>query len=406
MHTYQKVLSALSLIALAVLLPLVVFAAEVSNVSGIRADVQGGKVTVYWNPAEGDIKKYRIFYSHASIIDQGGVYDDYEDAPGTVMQYTLASVPPVATLYVSVLAVGQDDTESPFFMEEARVNLTAGTSGAASAPSSVATLPPSPNVPVNASELRLLAATSMSATGVTLTFTHPLSIPENLKDQAFIIKSGSGAPLQIVRYRLVGNQVLLDTAPQIPGRVYQVQVHASIAGKTAQGELVPQEASSAPLLFTGMRTDLSVPEIQNLTLTAKGTLVEATWTLPAGTIRELQIQQSTNGGRTFGAPVRMEKSAKGVAIPGVTASQFTLLARVVGVDGTISKGVQQTVQLGKSGSSVSSKSSASSSKSSTSSKPTTKPGTLPSSGPALATIVMLSGAATGFRFIRRKNVKV
>ena len=404
----------LSIAALAALLPLAVLAqdlpagqAGVPNVSGIRADVQDGKVTVYWNPVEGDVKKFRIFYSHASILEQGGVYDDYEDAAGDALQHTLTSVPPVSTLYVSVLAVGQDDAESPFFMEEAAVELAPSSMAAvAQQRSSAAAFPASPTVAMQSAALQLLTAVSTSATGVTLTFTHPLSIPEQFKNAAFSIKNGSGQELPIVRYKLVGNQALLDTGLQTAGRVYQVTIHGSIAGKTAAGEIVPQESATAPLLFTGLRTDTSVPEVTNLTLTPKGKNVEATWTPPAATVRELQVQQSTNGGRTFGTAVRMDKAAKGVTIPSVPNGTFTLLVRVVGLDGSVSRGTQQTVTIGTAQASSNSKP-MTSSKSSVSSKPSTtpgtKPGTLPSSGLGLATIVGLSGAATGMRFLRRKN---
>ena len=404
----------LSIAAVAALLPLAVFAQEVSNVTGIRAGASAdGKVTVQWDPAQGDVQKYRIFYSHASILEQGGVYDDYEDAEGTATEHTLSSVPPVSTLYVSVLAVGPNGVESPFFVEEAVVNLgtPTGTQPTAAASSSVAAFPPSPTVAMESSTLQLLTAMSTSSTGVVLAFTHPISIPEQYQNQAFVIKSGSGILLQVVRYRLDGAFAVIDTGTQVPGRVYQVTIHGSIAGKTPNGELVPQEQGTAPLLFTGLRTDLSVPEVQNVKLESKGKDVVATWTLPSATIRELQIQQSTNGGRTFGTAVRMDKSAKGVTIPNVTTKQLTVLVRVVAGDGAVSKGVQQTISIDGSPVQASSSSAASvggsSSKASVSSKPAvtpgTKPGTLPSSGLGLATIAMLSGAATGMRFIRRKN---
>jgi|GEM_PF-5391089 len=401
----------LSVAVMAAVIPLASFAQAVPNVTGIRAELRDNRVVVSWNPVDGDVKKFRIFYSHASILDQGGVYDDYEDAPGTATEHTLSSVPPVSTLYVSVLAVGQDDVESPYFMEEATIELgtpSGGTQGAAA--SSVAAFPPSPTVAMQSATLQLLTAVSTSSTGVTLTFTHPVSVPEQFKDQAFSIKSGSGQELGIARYRIVGNQALLDTAPQIAGRVYQVTIHASLAGKTSGDQLVPQDGSTAPLLFTGLQTDASVPEVQNLKLTIKGKDVEALWTPPAGTIRELHVQQSTNGGRTFGAAVRMDKASKGVTIPNVAGGTFTLLVRSVSIDGSVSRGITQTVTIGGPTTAGSSSSkpatTSSSSKSSVSSKPTTpgtNPGTLPNSGLGLVTIVGLSGAATGMRFLRRKN---
>ncbi len=400
----------LSVAALAALLPLAVFAQEVSNVTGIRAELRDGKVVVSWNAADGDVQKYRIFYSHTSIMEQGGVFDDYEDADGTATEHTLSSVPPVSTLYVSVLAVGQGGVESPFFVEEATLELTPSGSAPTPVSATVADFPPSPTVAMQSDTLQLLTAVSTSSTGVVLAFTHPLSIPEQYKDAAFIIKSGSGVPLQVVRYRLDGPYAVLDTAAQIPGRVYQVMVHGSIAGKTPSGDLVPQEQGTAPLLFTGLLTDLSVPEVQNLKLAVNGKDVVATWTLPSATIKELQVQQSTNGGRTYGVAVRMNKDAKGVTIPNVAAKQLTVLVRVVGGDGAVSRGVSQTASLD--GTSAQSSSASKPTGASSSSKPTTpkptvpgtKPGSLPSSGLGIAMVVALSGAATGMRFTRKKNV--
>lgn len=404
----------LSLAALAAFLPLAVLAQgmDVPNVTAIRAQVVDGKVTVYWNPVQAPVKNYRIFYSHASILEQGGVYDDYEDAPGTALEHTLSSVPPVSTLYVSVLAVAPDGSESPFFTEEARVELVPSR-GTPQNDASPQPLPPSPQAAIDSPVLRLLTATSTSATGVTLAFTHPVSIPEQFRDEAFIIQTGSGTDVPVVRYRLEGNLVLLDTVQQTPGRVYQVQVHPSLAGKTPSGSLVPQEAATAPLLFTGLQADATIPDVQNLMLASKpgtnGYSVEATWTVPQGTIRELQVQQSTNGGRTFGAPTRMDTSSKGVTIPGVPGGTFTLLVRVVGSDGSLSRGVQQTIALSGAAASSSSRaattvsSARSSVASSKASTPASKPGTLPQSGFGLAAIFALSGAATGMRFVRKKN---
>lgn len=409
MHTHTlTVLQRLACAMIMAILPFAAFAQELSDVpgvSGIRAEEQNGNVTVSWDPVEGSIETYRIFYSHASILDQGGTYDDYEDAPGTALTYTLTSVPPVPTLYVSVLAVNEKGIESPFFMEEATVNLGVP-SGALSSSAAIA-LPPSPTVAMVSSTLQLLTAVSTSSTGVLLTFTHPVSIPEQLKDDAFTINSGSGQKLPIVRYRMNGNRVLIDTALQTVGRVYQITIHGSLAGQTPSGEIVPQESATAPLLFTGLQTDTSVPDLKNITMKQKGKDVEITWTLPSATIRELQIQQSTNGGRTFGTAVRLNKTSNGVTIPNVPNGAFTIFVRVVSLDGSLSRGVQQTLTIGGSLSSPSSSSKASSSSQrSVASKPTTppvKPGTLPNSGPVLAVIVGLSGGAAGIRFVRRKN---
>src|SRR5947207_883587 len=98
-------------------LPLLVLAAPAS-VTGIKADLQNGKVHVSWQPLPGnDIETYRIFFGHASILDSGGEYDDFENAPGNVSEFVLPTQPAGDQVYVSILAVNAQGEESAAFSE-------------------------------------------------------------------------------------------------------------------------------------------------------------------------------------------------------------------------------------------------------------------------------------------------
>lgn len=383
--------SRFALAAITLLLPFSSAAADVPNVTGISATVSSGSVTVSWDRVAGNIQAYRIFMSRESILETGGIYDDYEDAPGTVGSYTLRNPPSSSILYISVLAVDQTGNESPYFMEETSVKLGAkSSSSASSAPASTT--------------MRFLSAASTSTTGVTLLFSHPVSIGSDVTTP-FRITTGSGNVLRIVRYSVEGERAIIVTEPQVSGRVYRIAVDQGVRGTTAAGKSIALEQDTAPLLFTGSQAEQSeTSEVRALTLAVNGTTVEARWIAPSG-IRELQVQQSIDGGATFGPVARMEPTANGVVIPGISNGTFTLLVKTVASDGTVSRGVRESVQIGDSAGSSKPTTASSSRATSTSSTPTTKPGTLPSSGLEIATILTLSGAVTGMRFARRKNAR-
>ncbi len=399
-----------SLAAIALALPLSALAAP-ANVTGVRAEIQNNQIVVSWMPVEGDVAKYRVFYSHASILEQGGLYDDYEDTDGPFPVHTLKSIPATGTLYVSVLAVAADGSESPLFMEEAKVErdamAQASSAEAASSAMSVSSAAVAAFVTED-SVLRFLSVEAVSSTGVTLTFSHPLSIPEVNALEAFTVKNGSGETLPIVRYKLDGMTVHLDTAQQESGRVYQVTIHPSIMGRMSTG-IAMQEEGTAPLLFNAITFEAGT-EVSNLRLQSKpatgGSTVTVSWTPPTGTFRELRMQQSTDGGKTFGAVTRLDKGLNSVAIPRVTSNQLTVVLKVVNMNGDVSAGVSQTVVLkaGGTASSVKNTTASSSSRASAvSSTPTTKPGTLPSSGIGAGLAIALSGAIAGMRMVRKKK---
>src|SRR3989344_4868941 len=96
-----------------------------SLVTGIQGTYENGQVRVRWEaPAEaGDIAAYRIYYSRASILQNGGEYEDFETVSGTRQEFILTDFPKARALFLSVLAVDQNQEESPYFAEEAKVDI-------------------------------------------------------------------------------------------------------------------------------------------------------------------------------------------------------------------------------------------------------------------------------------------
>lgn len=325
------------------------------NVTGITAVNDGGRVRVTWSQVQGDIRAYRIFYSHASILGNGGLYDDFESVDGTVNTHVLQNLPPVDELFVSILAVDGTGEESPYFLEEARVVLNGN--GQTSAPASSAAQPQ----PAQGGDmLRLLNAQAVSATGVLLTFSHPVSIPQAQAAQAIMIDAGSGRTLQMRRYVIEGTTVLVHTVAQERGTAYRVTVSSVVMGKNGTQTLA-LAADQTPVLFTGHASGVAptsgqqppvnqaVADVTNLRLRAQpengAYAVEATWQAPAGMIAGYSVSQTTDGGRTYSASRMVDKSATAVKVPGVPAGQFGILVKVVAADGTQSRGIAQIINL-------------------------------------------------------------
>lgn len=323
------------------------------NVTGITAVNENGNVRVSWTQVEGDISAYRIFYSHASILGNNGLYDDFESVDSSVSMHLLRNVPPANELFVSILAVDASGEESLYFLEEARVQLEGG-AGTSSASSTALQ---------DDGMLRLLRAEAISATGVTLTFTHPVNIPQTQALDAIKIDYGSGETLQLRRFILEGNTVIVHTVAQQRGTVYRVSVGDIVTGNAATGTgTIALANDQTPVLFTGhpdgtvpapeeeTPTTPAVPEVAQLRLNAqpgenKTYTVEATWQTPAGMIAGYSIAQTTDGGITYSEPSMVDKAATAVKIPGVPAGRFGVRITVIGTNGSQSRGIMQHINL-------------------------------------------------------------
>lgn len=402
------------------LIPLTVALAAPGNVTGVSGALENGKVTVRWQkPAGAEPISYRIFYSRESILQNNGLYDDFEAVPGSQTQYVFPALPyPTSQLYVSVLAVDAAGEESPLFVEEARISMDGSPAPAQSSRSSAAATASSAPAPIAPGVIRMLSARAVSATGVVITFSDSVVVNQAAAASAFIIRDASGSTLRVARLVIQGTEVTLHTVPQVRNRVYRLEAGAAVSGRNAQGGTLQLEQGS--VLFMGHQTGLatSLPvqgassassrgtmgpwlpagaeDVRNLQLRAQaqGTMytVEASWTAPSAAVREYRVSQTRDGGRTYSQSQTVAGTANGVKIAGIPAGSFGLLVQAVYPDGTVSRGTLQSLALpakgGTQGSVV---------------PPTNGTGSLPSSGIAVAFPLLLSGAGVGLQIWRRKR---
>lgn len=416
----MNTLTRLSLACVSLCMPIAAFAAAPGSVTGIKASLSGGKVLVSWTPVnDTTVTAYRVFYSHASILSSNGLYDDYDTVDGTVNSYTLANTPVSSMVYVSVLAVNAQGEESEYFAEEASVKLTDAQE------SSAATVTPSsaPTGVQAGSSQQLLSVRSLSATGVELTFSQPVSIDPAMALQAFTIQTGSGDALVITRLTVEGTTVRLDTLPQQRGVAYILMVGDGVTGTDpSTGAATALDLMQAPMLFVGDPTGtapampsssapvssaLPIPsgaDVSGFSLRAESEgknlyTMQATWQAPADeTLAGFRILQTTDGGETFGNPRTLDKNTAGVSVPHVPAGSFGLRVQAVYVDGSLSAGVEKIVDLPKTVHTTTPV---------TGSVIPTKPATsLPNSGPGILTMLLMTGAATGYAVMKRKTMNM
>lgn len=407
----------LGLAALSLGMPLMAYAAPAS-VTGIKASLESGKVRVTWQQATGDIASYRVFYSRASILGNGGLYDDFDTVEGSVNTHLLQNIPPSNELYVSVLAVDSKGEESPYFLEEAKVMLNGGAatsvarSSVAAATSSV-TMSRAASVGAGSTDgFRLLSAEAISSTGVVLRFSQTISIPANQALDAIVIENGSGQKLQLRRFIIENSTLTVHTEPQRGATVYRITVGQNVTATAPNGTLLRIAADQTPVLFMGFgsasatssvaTTPTQKNDVTQLRLRAqvkdKKYSVEATWQAAAGAgITGYSVSQTTDGGRTYSTARTLNASATAIKIDGVPSGSFGVMVKTIYADGT-SRGVMQSINLptlsgGGQGGVI------------TVPLPGGNgPSNLPSSGPALWLAIAGTGAAMGAWKTRNKKL--
>lgn len=406
----------LSLSVLALGLPLLALAAPAS-VSGIKASLQADGINVEWDKVDGDISMYRVFYSHASILNNGGLYDDFEETSGTDTNHLLRNVPPTDDVYVAVLAVDAAGEESPFFTEEAHVALAMQPSQSASSmPTATSSEPvamPSSAMAPKEDVLRLLSVEAVSATGVVLHFSHTITVDPTHATEAVTIETASGKTLSMKRFIVQGNELHIDTAEQERGVAYKVTVGTAVSATGSAGQRLVISPDQAPVLFVGHTTGRmpsSMPptpssadsntrtEVQQLRLRAQpvGSVyrVETTWQPAGGMVKAYSVAQTTDGGKTFGEARVIKPEERDLIVNGVPAGTFGVRIKTMYTDGTMSKGIVQTIQLPKLGvtTPVGATVTGGGSKA------------LPNSGPGLWLAIAATGATAGWLQSRRKKL--
>lgn len=412
---------------ISLLLPMAASAAAPGNVTGIRAAVQDGGVSVSWQVPQGTVTGYRVFYSHASILGNDGLYDDFETVQGTQTQHLLQNIPPIPELFVSVLAMNGDE-ESALFAEEARVTLQQAPTPEEQMPSTTVAAAP---------VLRLLRAVPVSSTGILLTFSHPLH-PAVQTPTLFSIATASGVQLPVIRVESTSSGIVLHTAPQTPNEAYRLQAAVSLVGLDEDGTTIPLAADQSPILLSGYDplaagstssavqaasslttsmpassvasssvAPMPLQEVTNLTLRAapqqNGTYdIDIAWDAARGNIAGYRIAQTTDEGRTYGEERLLGATTNAVRVEGVTAGTFGVRVRVLSSDGRESAGQTRIMELpATSGGTMG-----------------TLPGsvtmppeedrstTLPNAGIGLWLLVALAGAGTGYVRTHRLRTKI
>ncbi|MFH1670975.1 MAG: hypothetical protein ABIA92_05335 [Patescibacteria group bacterium] len=96
-------------------------------VTGLSAEVVNGEISVGWaSQPNADVAYYRVFYSFESILENEGLYDDFEETSGPVNTYIIKNPPPVDKLYIAVIGVSPQEEDINMFVEEVSVSLGGG----------------------------------------------------------------------------------------------------------------------------------------------------------------------------------------------------------------------------------------------------------------------------------------
>ncbi len=357
-------------------------------VTGVTAQALNGQVVVQWNPVTSDsIEYYRVYYSNYSILDNDGLYDDFEVTQGN--ETTLTFVPPAGLndLYIAVIAVSQSGAESEFFTEETYVKVSTG--GPAIPPTQPT--PDNPNVPEipEHTSMKLLRGEVLSPTEMRVEFSTSVTVEPDKAPQGLRISRPDGSNLQITGITIDDKTITIKTVTQQRGVVYNVQFSEPFEGRNGQpldaddrsvlltghpnGNSAPlpnagqsSQHSSQPPLFSNGSSSSTVssaassvrsadpynpPDISNVTMVPQlqqngHYTVTVEWTIDntPGDLYGYVVYQ-TRDGQTFGPPSILPIDIRGVQIPNVTPGFYGLYIQAVNLYGYVSTGVFQYANL-------------------------------------------------------------
>jgi len=341
-----------------------------STVPGLVTDVSmvvtsNGEIAVTWSPAT-DASSYRIYFSRESILGNQGDYDDFIETDGADTTYVFSSAPIGGdVLYVSVLAVSVDGTESDGFVSEAYAML----------PEKVEDEVPSPVVPEEQMEpvtttsepLSIASVAAQSATGVLVQFSK--AIKANLVENPFVLTTTGGELLGVTDVSFVGGSaLLLTTVPQVPGTKYMLSIVANILAQdgTSMTTSAPRVlfdgfggatvAPTAPEPTYGrnphLPTDLSPPSFGGPTSVSatvkrdandKTLTVTLLWT-PVPFASKYKIYASVDSG-SFEQIGEVPGDRTSVVLRKIRSPRIQIKVSAVGPQGQESEGVLATVPL-------------------------------------------------------------
>lgn len=387
----------LALLALA--WPLGAAAVAPATVDDVQASLQDGTVHIQWTAPAGDVSSYRIYYSHQSILENNGIFDDWVETDGNPTSYDLT--PPAGTrLFVAVLAVNADGEESATFGSEAAVDLPQTSSSSVSA------------APAEAPQLRSARGTSLSE--VVLSFSKNIRIPAAEIASAVQISDEAGNDLSVQSVTLTGSFITLKTASQVPGAVYTVHV-SKVWSQNGSRPLDPQAstatftAAEPAAVGPGHPTAEAVVKELNLegTRIRRGEYsVTANFELlPSASgaqISSFRLFQSTDGGETFMQSQTLPPQTRRIEVDGIPEGTITFLLRAVLSDGRTADAPLASITLSPAipKGTVASRSQV---VTPTGASIVSSPSPLAKSGAGAGVCLAVSGAIVGWRKARRKK---
>lgn len=335
------------------------------SVTGLRASLNNGQVTVSWSASpDPTVSYYRVYWSRKSILQNEGKWDDFETTQGKDTSYTLQSFPAAPEIFIGVMAVTTYGEESPVFTEEVMVNLggtPASASSSSSSSSSKQQAATSSSSSVSTTTLDLLSAQALSATGVVLTFSQPVMVSAEEAARAFTIIDASGAFLPIYRLTIQGPNVTLATSAQRKDMTYNVVTSSVLHAAEGDATVNPNKSKA---IFWGHVTGLtpenahsqsSLPAVQDVSrLHVNGTqmedgsyIVTATWEPyeNVANIAAYQIFQTPDGGKTWGQAQTVPANTTSIRVSSVPPGSFGILVKVVGKNGLASLGTFGSIDL-------------------------------------------------------------
>jgi hypothetical protein len=174
-----------------------------------------------------------------------------------------------------------------------------------------------------------------------------------------------------VRLAINGNTIIITTLPQERGVVYALITNDGVTGKDPMGISLPLDPSLAPMLFTGDASGVepgayaepepvavmeSIPattglDVSDVRLRAqaegKGSYtVQANWKIPSSSLLTgFQVFQTIDNGKSYNQGTNLTKTTGGVTVPNVPAGTYGLFIRTTYADGSMSRGVLQSIDL-------------------------------------------------------------
>jgi len=340
-------------------------------VTGVGASAKQGEVSVDWDAVTSDpIDYYRVYYSGESILDNGGLYDDFEVSDGNETSLSFLSPSGMSTLYIAVIAVAKSGLESEFFTDEAILDL------------SEQPLPPTgvfkdndedkapeeqkpvdtPPATAGGTTARLLKGSVTAVDTIVIEFSASMTVDADRAPEGLKIKGPDNGSLQIKNIIIEAKSITITTETQERGTVYNVQFSEPFEGRS--GQLL--DVNDRSVLVTGhadgkdplppapplrVVNPLSPPDLENITivpeLQANGAYtVTLQWTID-NTPGDLYgiVAYQTRDGQTFGQPNLLPIDIGGVQLPNVTPGFFGIYLQTVNSYGYVSTGVFQYVTL-------------------------------------------------------------